>query len=422
MKYLISVVLVCLSLASLSAQGTPSDPVPGTTDCTQLNRNFNLPSVSDSDHAEHVNGFHGVLMSQPRRQCSYTHGSSGQQYCITQCDLVNGGITDSSGGLFTGEIGQRNPSSGVHGVGVRFQNGQSTGGGNDVGDTVCAGRLAGGAARCNGNCDVEIDFALGQVFVFNAGNPSDPVVWNNHGIFVVGVCQSLPDPQNQVADGGSGPPNDPCNTDAGVGVVGLTDGSGPPPTDCLPSPILIDTEGEGFHLTSAGNGVTFDIRGDGHPIRIGWTAPGFHNAFLALDRNGNGAIDSGLELFGNFTQQPPSRHKNGFLALAEFDKLENGGNGDGLIDERDAVFSRLVLWIDENHDGISQPNELHKLSEFGIYSLTLSYFESRKQDEFGNQFRYRARINPDQKHRDSRDETKSGEPGRWAYDVFFTTK
>jgi hypothetical protein len=68
-----------------------------------------------------------------------------------------------------------------------------------------------------------------------------------------------------------------------------------------------------------------------------------------------------------------------------------------------------------NHDGISQPNELHKLSEFGIHSLTLSYFESRRQDEFGNKFRY-------PKHRDGRDETKSGEPGRWAYDVFFTTK
>lgn len=132
-------------------------------------------------------------------------------------------------------------------------------------------------------------------------------------------------------------------------------------------------------------------------------------------------IDNGTELFGNFTAQPPSAGPNGFLALAEFDKPENGGNRDGVIDEHDSVYQNLVLWIDENHDGVSQPNELHKLSEFGIYSLSLSYFESRRQDDFGNQFRYKAQINPG-KQRDRRDETPSGNPGRWAYDVFLVTE
>lgn len=178
------------------------------------------------------------------------------------------------------------------------------------------------------------------------------------------------------------------------------------------SPIIIDTTGEGFHLTSAEDGVFFDIAGDGKPIRIAWTAANSRNAFLALDRNHNGKIDSGKELFGNFTQQPKSDDRNGFLALAEFDKPENGGNGDGIIDKRDAVFSHLLLWIDENHDGISQPNELHTLPELGVFSLALNYKESSRLDSFGNMFHYRAEVNPDPQDGESKD-------GRWTYDVFF---
>lgn len=168
------------------------------------------------------------------------------------------------------------------------------------------------------------------------------------------------------------------------------------------SPVIIDTTGDGFHLTSAENGVVFDILGDRHPIQISWTA---------VDRNGDGKIDSGKELFGNVTQQPPSADPNGFLALAEFDKPENGGNGDGIIDERDAIFSHLLLWIDENHDGISQPNELHSLPELGVFSLSLDYKESKRTDQFGNQFRFRAAVNPDPQDGKSKD-------GRWAYDIF----
>ena len=178
------------------------------------------------------------------------------------------------------------------------------------------------------------------------------------------------------------------------------------------SPIIVDTTGHGFHLTSMENGVMFDIAGQGHPVKIAWTTANSGNAFLALDRNHNGRIDNGKELFGNFTVQPPSADPNGYLALAEFDKPENGGNGDGIIDWRDAVYSKLLLWIDENHDGISQPNELHSLPDLGVYSISLKYRHEPFVDDYGNQFRYRGVLNPDAADGESMD-------GRFTYDVFF---
>lgn len=184
--------------------------------------------------------------------------------------------------------------------------------------------------------------------------------------------------------------------------------------ECVPgnSPIIVDTSGKGFHLTSAEAGVMFDIRGEGHPLEIAWTVGDSGNAFLALDRNGDGRIDNGKELFGNYTEQPKSDHPNGFLALAEFDKPENGGNGDGIIDDRDNVFSHLLLWIDENHDGISQPNELHTLPELGVYSIGLHYRNDRLFfDQYGNWFHYQGALNPDPHDGRSKD-------GRWTYDVF----
>jgi hypothetical protein len=120
------------------------------------------------------------------------------------------------------------------------------------------------------------------------------------------------------------------------------------------SPIILDIIGKGFFLTDANDGVLFDISGDGHPAQMAWTAKGAENAFLALP-GPDGLVHSGKELFGNFTSQPPSSTPNGFAALVVYDQPANGGNGDGIIDSRDAIFSSLRLWIDANHDAIHHP-------------------------------------------------------------------
>jgi hypothetical protein len=176
--------------------------------------------------------------------------------------------------------------------------------------------------------------------------------------------------------------------------------------DC--EPLVVDITGSGFALTDTAHGVIFDIRADGHPLRIPWTADS-RNGFLALDRNGNGIVDDGSELFGNVTPQPKSARPNGFLALAQYD-----WNGDGVIDSLDPIYSFLRIWVDANHDGMCQPEELHSLADMKIFSISLDYSLSKRTDEFGNVFHLKAKLNQRQKG-------ESG-AGKKIYDVFFVNQ
>ena len=186
---------------------------------------------------------------------------------------------------------------------------------------------------------------------------------------------------------------------------------------CAPtSPILVDVSGDGFNLTDNAGGVFFDLNGDGIRERLSWTTSGDDDAWLVFDRDGDGVIGKGAELFGNFTYQPETRawERHGFLALSEFDKQASsdnggyGGNGDGLINKDDLVFAELRLWQDTNHNGVSEPTELHPLTELGLHSISLAYTELRRRDRYGNSFRYRAKVTDE----------RGAQFGRWAWDVF----
>jgi VCBS repeat-containing protein len=148
---------------------------------------------------------------------------------------------------------------------------------------------------------------------------------------------------------------------------------------CPPSPLVLDLNGDGVQTVGQTDGVYFDLDADGRTTRVGWTDG--KDGLLALDRNGDGQITSGAELFGDHTPSAAGgKAANGFTALSELDS-----NHDGKFDAQDSLWQNVQVWVDSDHDGVSQGSELKGLAEVGVESINLSALEGSSY-QHGNFF------------------------------------
>jgi len=166
------------------------------------------------------------------------------------------------------------------------------------------------------------------------------------------------------------------------------DGGGTPTSDGGTTwfdPLVLDLNGDGVRTTGATDRVWFDIDGSGRKEHITWTNPRTMEAFLWLNLFGKRQVDNGSELFGVGTRLPDgSRAKDGFEALRIYDDPAHGGNGDGLIDRHDAVWDRLQLWVDLDHNGTCEPWETWPVHISGIELIELAASVSPVMDASGN--------------------------------------
>lgn len=158
--------------------------------------------------------------------------------------------------------------------------------------------------------------------------------------------------------------------------------------ECIGSPVIIDLGGDGIELTTPQDGVRFELS-PGNPRQWSWTKRGGNDAWLVFDRNQDGKINDGSEMFGDDTAQPVTSSPNGFAALAVYDK-----NHDGRIDPSDQIWTALRLWVDDG-DGVTQDSELVALDAKGVHAISLDYKAVSTADGKGNEFRFATNVTAD---------------------------
>ena len=181
------------------------------------------------------------------------------------------------------------------------------------------------------------------------------------------------------------------------------------------SPIVLDLSGGAMVSTISPNDshVKFDLDANGIQDNTGWISG--KSGLLAIDRNGNGKIDDGSELFGEATDlvgQPGKKAANGYAAMAQFDT-----NHDGVLNAQDRIWNKLVVWVDANGDGKSQPIEMKTMKQLGINKIEVNFTEVASKDVIqttdnleGNLVKYTAKFyGPEQ----------CGNNGCKSYDVYF---
>jgi hypothetical protein len=165
------------------------------------------------------------------------------------------------------------------------------------------------------------------------------------------------------------------------------------PAKVTPSLYVLDLAGDGIALTSAARGVDFDIDGTGQRTRVAWTTAGSDDAFLALDVNGNGAIDSIRELISTHTTLPEGRTVTSAANVLNVLQGVMGPDGKFLsplprgaasFDRDDAAFGAILVWTDVNHDGRSSPSELRSLEAAEIAEVYGGFRRSQDVDAAGN--------------------------------------
>jgi len=408
------------------------------TDCSQYDHTVGPINYASSNSQQHSTGNHGFA-HLARGSCSYAGSASS---VAVGCGLTAQAFSTSS----VGDSGSLNIPLYSHSTNYSDAQGGASG---VNGAAASADSMGAGAVRsCLGSCSTNISITgSGNGGGFGVSFSPTPLwedkyhyVLNCPGETLPAGCIPTAAPPYPGSGGGSWVWDygtcswvwQSCTQETCPGGGGS-------------SPVVIDTLNTGFVFTDPikGNYVTFDLRGDGNYGHYSWPQHGSGNAWLVYDRDGDGIIKNGQELFGNFTPHSDggvTNHPdpNGFLALAWYDMPSQGGNLDAIIDKNDAIWTHLKLWIDEhcyltpNDPCQSLPTELYDLDAKGIHSLSLVYGVSPKTDDVGNKFTFYAVVNPEihdaplnqnGEHADSNgspccDLHQKSKDGRLMYDVF----